>query len=82
MTRTEDNDGRGCYRIRKTGAYLIERIDPQATEMYLSHSEKGMKRNYAHRDWERLDAALEEMWEQVKGVLVKDEEWFCGGLKE
>ena len=41
--------------------------------MYLSHSEKGMKKNYAHRDWERLDVALDEMWEQVKSVLVKDE---------
>jgi hypothetical protein len=71
--KTGINDGRGFYCLRKTGASLIERIDPQATEMYLSHSEKGMKKNYAHRDWGRLDVALDEMWEQVESVLVQGE---------
>jgi integrase len=70
--KTGINDGRGFYCLRKTGASLIERIDPQATEMYLSHSEKGMKKNYAHRDWERLDNALGKMWEEVQSILVKD----------
>jgi hypothetical protein len=32
-----------------------------------------MKKNYAHRDWSRLDDALDELWEQVKSVLVTDE---------
>jgi len=41
-------------RSRKTGASEIEKIDPTVTEMYLAHSEKGMKRNYAERDWAAL----------------------------
>jgi hypothetical protein len=48
---------------------LIEVIDPLATEMYLSHSERGMKRNYAQRNWARLEKALGEMWEQLQNVL-------------
>jgi len=35
--------------------------------MYLSHSEKGMKRAYAERDWTRLERALVEM-ERVVGL--------------
>jgi len=27
---------------------------------------------YSHREWRRLDAALDEMWEQIKSVLVQD----------
>ena len=55
------NDGRAFYALRKTGATMIERINPAATEMYLAHSEKGMKKNYAERDWEALDQVLTEL---------------------
>lgn len=61
--------GRGFCCLRKTGASLIEVIDPLATAMYLSHSERGMKRNYAQRDWARLERALEATWELLKDVL-------------
>jgi len=55
------NGKRSYYCLRKSGATLIEAIDPAATEMYLAHSEKGMKRAYAERDWGRLEWALMEM---------------------
>ena len=67
--RTGINSGRGFYCFRKTGATLIEQIDPLATEMYLSHAEPGMKRSYAERDWGRLERALAEMGSQLKDVL-------------
>ncbi len=66
--KTGVNDGRGFYCLRKTGASMIEQIDPAATEMYLAHVENGMKRAYAQRDWGRLEKALLGMWEQVKDV--------------
>jgi len=59
--KTGINDGRGFYCLRRTGATLIETIDPAVTEMYLSHVEPGMKRAYAQRDWGRLERALIEM---------------------
>ncbi|MGE5607902.1 MAG: hypothetical protein ACM359_01495 [Bacillota bacterium] len=34
--------------------------------MFLSHSEKGMKKHYAERDWKRLHAAQEQL-EKVLG---------------
>ena len=34
--------------------------------MYLAHSEKGMKRAYAERDWGRLERALVEMERVVR----------------
>ncbi|MGE5611712.1 MAG: hypothetical protein ACM359_20870 [Bacillota bacterium] len=37
------------------------------TEMFLSHSEKGMKKHYAERDWKRLQAAQEQL-EKVLGL--------------
>jgi len=57
-------NGRGLYCLRKTGAREIETIDPAVTEMYLGHAERGMKRNYAARDWEALDQALEKLGER------------------
>ena len=47
--------------MRKTAASEVETIDPAVTEMFLGHSEKGLKRHYAERDWARLDAAIEQM---------------------
>ena len=32
-----------------------------------------MKKHYVQRDWERLDAALDEMWQQLKGTLKAEE---------
>jgi hypothetical protein len=64
------NGGRGFSSLRDTGAGLIEQIDPLATEMYLSHSEPGMKRHYVHRDWARLERALGQLWERLSGVLT------------
>ena len=43
-------------------------IDPAVTEMYLSQTEKGMKRAYAQRDWQRLEKALNQM-EEMLGFL-------------
>jgi hypothetical protein len=41
----EDGDkGTGVLLLAKTGARMIEQIDPAATEMYLAHVENGMKR--------------------------------------
>lgn len=31
------------------------------TEMFLAHSEKGLKKHYAERDWARLDVAITEL---------------------
>jgi len=59
--------------LRDTGSCLIEQIDPLATEMYLSHSEPGMKRHYAHRDWARLERALGQLWERLSGVLTESQ---------
>ena len=64
-----DNGGRGFSSLRDTGSCLVEQIDPLETEMYLSHSEPGMKRHYAHRDWARLERALGQLWERLSGVL-------------
>jgi hypothetical protein len=66
------NGGRGFYCLRKTGATLIEQIDPAATEMYLGHAENGMKRVYAQRDWGRLEKALLVVEERLKEVLVQE----------
>ena len=61
--------GRGFYCLRKSGASIVERIDPTVTEMYLSHAEPGMKRAYAERDWARLARALGKMERHLGGVL-------------
>jgi hypothetical protein len=37
--------------------------------MYLSHSEPGMKKHYAQRDWARLERALTEMEKKLSDVL-------------
>ena len=63
--KTGINEGRSFYSLRKTGATLIERINPAVTEMYLGHAERGMKKNYAERDWEALGRALMEMGEML-----------------
>jgi len=61
LVKVKLNSHRGFYCLRKTGATMIESIDPAATEMYLSHVENGMKKHYADRDWGRLERALVEM---------------------
>jgi len=61
MKKTKLPNHRGFYSLRKTAASEIEAIDPAVTEMFLGHSEKGMKRHYAERDWARLDAATNKM---------------------
>lgn len=61
MKKTKTPNGRGFYSLRKTSASEIECIDPAVCEMFLAHSEKGMKRHYAARDWNRLDAAIKEL---------------------
>ena len=62
MKKTKVPNGRGFYSLRKTAASEIEAIDPAVTEMFLAHSEKGMKRHYAERDWARMDKAILELW--------------------
>lgn len=65
--------GRGFSSLRDMGATLIEQIDPAVTEMYLSHSEPGMKRHYAERDWARLERALLEMEKRISGIISSKE---------
>jgi integrase len=67
--KTGINEGRSFYSLRKTGASLIEQIDPAVTEMYLSHAENGMKKVYTRRDWTRLGKALTVMEERLKQVV-------------
>ncbi len=67
--KTGINDGRSFRSLRKTGATFIEQIDPLSTELYLSHSENGMKQFYAQRDWGRLEKALQEMEKRLNGVI-------------
>jgi len=67
--KTGINGGRSFRSLRKTGASIIEQIDPMCTEMYLSHSERGMKQFYAQRDWSRLSEALQEMENRLSGVI-------------
>jgi predicted transcriptional regulator len=69
MKKVGLNGHRGFYCLSKTGASLVEEIDPTATEMYLGHVENGMKKHYAQRDWERLERALVEMEARLKDVL-------------
>jgi len=67
--KTNINSGRSFRSLRKTGASIIEQIDPMCTEMYLSHSERGMKQFYAQRDWSRLSEALQEMEKRLRGII-------------
>ncbi len=55
------NGGRGFYCLRKTAATEIEKINPLVTEMFLAHTEKGMKKHYTERHFEPLDEAIMEM---------------------
>ena len=68
------NGGRGFSSLRDAGATLSEQIDPAVTEMYLSHSEPGMKRHYAERDWGRLERALDEMQQRLREILPLPEQ--------
>jgi integrase len=68
-----NGDHRGFSTLRNTAATEIERIDPAVTEMFLCHSEKGMKKHYAERDWKRLHAAQEQL-ERVLGLTVPSAE--------
>lgn len=61
MKRLDIPQDRGFYALRKTAASEIERIDPMVTEMYLGHSERGLKKHYAERDWARLDSEIMEL---------------------
>lgn len=56
--QTGIQSGRGFYCLRKTAATEVEKIDPWVTEMFLGHSERGMRRHYVERDWDRLDRAI------------------------
>ena len=59
-----DNTGRKFYTLRKTGASMIEQIDPLATAIFLSHRDTDgdrMKRYYVQRDFVRLEVALREL---------------------
>ena len=58
---TDIRGGRGFYCLRKTAATEVEKIDPWVTEMFLGHSERGMRRHYAERDWDRLDNAIQQL---------------------
>jgi len=64
MRKTGISNHRGFYSLRKTAASEIEVIDSTVCEMFLGHSEKGMKRHYAVRDWNRLDESIKKL-EQI-----------------
>lgn len=66
MKKTKMPNHRGFYSLRKTAASEIEIIDSAVTEMFLGHSEKGLKRHYAERDWKRLDMAILKMGESIE----------------
>lgn len=66
MKKIDMPNHRGFYSLRKTAASEIEVIDPAVTEMFLAHSEKGQKKNYAERDWARLDKAIMELRESFE----------------
>lgn len=68
MKKTKVPNHRGFYSLRKTAASEIEMIDSAVTEMFLGHSEKGLKRHYAERDWERLHIAQDRM---LKRFILK-----------
>ncbi len=70
MRKLNIDGQRGFYSLRKTGATMIEQIDPTTTEMYLCHAENGMKKVYAQRDWERLGKALVAMEERLIAVML------------
>jgi integrase len=59
--KTAIDEGRTFYSLRKTAASGIELINPMVTEMFLAHSERGMKRHYAQRNWAALDEALVQL---------------------
>jgi integrase len=45
--------------LRKTGAWLVRKqAGTDVAEMFLSHSDKGMIKNYAGRNWDELADAL------------------------
>jgi hypothetical protein len=56
--KTGINGKRGFCTLTKTGAMEIEKINPAATEMYLAHVERGMKRNYAQRNGTALGEVM------------------------
>ena len=66
MKKAKTPNHRGFYSLRKTSASEIEIIDSAVTEMFLGHSEKGLKRHYAERDWARLDAAIMKLGKSLR----------------
>jgi len=57
-------------KLRKTGAWMIKVIHGlEASEMYLAHSEPGMNKHYAGRDWDKLATALSVMGEQLRASV-------------
>lgn len=80
MKRLDIPQDRGFYALRKTAASEIERIDPMATEMFLGHSQRGLIKHYAERNWLRLDEAIMELF-KIMGYLLGVSDHEFGDLK-
>lgn len=58
-------------KLRKTGAWMIKVAGGlEASEMYLAHTEMGMNKHYANRNWSKLDDALAVMRTQLLPMLA------------
>jgi hypothetical protein len=62
---------KGSYKLlRKTGAWMTKQIGGlEVSEMYLAHQEPGTNKAYAGRRWDKLDAALMEMRQQLAAMF-------------
>lgn len=54
-------DPRSFKHLRKTAANEIERVRPDLTELFLAHSEGGMKRAYVERHFQELYAETDKL---------------------
>ena len=66
--------GRSFYNLRKTGATMVDEIDPMVTGLYLSHAERTMKRHYVQEGWTRLDKALMGVQEKLGDIICCDKD--------
>lgn len=57
-------------KLRKTGAWITKQVSGlEVSEIYLAHTEIGMNKHYAGRNWDRLNEALAEMRRQLQPMF-------------
>jgi integrase len=63
---------KGSFKLlRKTAATMIKQIAGlEASEMMLAHTEPGINKAYAGRQWDKLDDALMVMWKQLQAMFA------------